>query len=88
VAWVDNSRKPMLTEHAMVVAKRSNTSGNLQHDAGGSVSTRYYATFEFSLGDRLEFVVGGREYGLLSEGDQGELTYQGTWYHGFERDRT
>lgn len=34
-------------------------------------------------GDLIEFVVHGREYGMLAEGDCGELTFQGTRYIDF-----
>jgi hypothetical protein len=33
----------------------------------------------------MELRVDGEEYGLLVEGDQGLLTFQGTRYLGFER---
>ena len=36
-------------------------------------------------GERKEFHVSGKEYGLLAEGDSGKLTFQGTRYKGFER---
>ncbi len=52
-----------------------------------SSSSWYYATFEFPSGDRREFLVSGQESGLLAEGDHGRLTYQGTRYRRFERDR-
>lgn len=52
-----------------------------------STSTTYYATFEVPSGDRMEFKVGSREYGMLVEGDAGKLTFQGTRYHGFQRTR-
>ena len=55
------------------------------NNPSGSVSTSYYATYQLDSGERLEFSVGGREYGMLAEGDQGTLTYQGTRYKGFER---
>ena len=38
--------------------------------------------------DRLELCVSGGEYGLLAEGDVGELTFQGTRYLSFERQGT
>ena len=50
--------------------------------------TRYFVTFEFESGDRLELMVDGSEYGLLAEGDCGMLSFQGTRYLGFVRDRT
>ena len=48
-----------------------------------TTSTRYYVTFQVESGDRMEFSVSGREYGLLVEGDTGRLTFQGTRYLGF-----
>jgi hypothetical protein len=48
-------------------------------------STTYYATFEVESGDRLEFTVSGKEYGMLVEGDIGKLVFQGTRYHSFDR---
>ena len=50
--------------------------------------TRYFVTFEFESGDRLELKVDGSEYGLLAEGDCGMLSFQGTRYLGFVRGRT
>lgn len=45
----------------------------------------YYVTFQFESGDRMEFQVYGSEYGMLAEGDEGKLTFQGTRYLSFER---
>jgi hypothetical protein len=84
--WSANNSKPVLSEHVRVMAKRSETSGQVSN-TGGNVSTRYYATFELPSGDRREFSIGGKEYGMLSDGDEGTLTYQGTRYHGFKRGR-
>lgn len=50
-----------------------------------STSTTYYATFQFDSGDRLELHIPGREYGMMAEGDVGDLTFQGTRYLGFDR---
>ena len=71
-----NSGSPVLTVNAHVVSKR----GNMRND-----HTWYYATFRFEGGDRMEFPMDGREYGLLAEGDAGRLTFQGTRYMGFQR---
>ena len=82
--WSHNNKQPRLTVVAVVVSKRLQVSG------GGddhSSSTWYYATFQVESGDRMEFSVGGREYGLLAEGDVGELNFQGTRYHGFTRNQ-
>jgi hypothetical protein len=83
--WANNNRQPVLSAPARVVAKRSETSGNLTSNTGGMVSTWYYATFEMEEGERQEFQVPNRAYGMLAEGDKGTLRYQGTRYHGFER---
>jgi hypothetical protein len=83
--WSHNNSQPVLSVPARVVAKRTATSGSASSNIGGSVSTSYYATFELESGERLEFSLYGKGYGLLVEGDEGTLTYQGTRYHGFQR---
>lgn len=89
--WSKNNRSPRLTVPATVVAKRANVSHH-HHNHGGngmhhtSHSTSYYVTFQVESGDRMELHVAGHEFGLLVEGDQGKLTFQGTRYLGFERD--
>ena len=86
--WNKNNNSPRLTVPAVVTAKRTDVS----HHHGGahgehlSSSTWYYATFQVESGDRMEFSVSGAEYGLLAEGDQGRLSFQGTRYLSFERD--
>jgi hypothetical protein len=52
-----------------------------------SSSSAYFVTFEADTGDRLELGVPDKEYGVLVEGDTGKLTFQGTRYKGFERER-
>ncbi|MBB5172595.1 DUF2500 domain-containing protein [Texcoconibacillus texcoconensis] len=52
---------------------------------GPNHKTKYFVTFEFENGDRHEFKVKGNEYGMLTEGDVGHITFQGTRYKGFER---
>jgi len=84
--WAWNNGQPVQTVAARVVSKRTNTSGTgAAMDSGGSVSTSYYVTFEQESGERQEFGVSGREYGLLAEGDAATLTFQGTRYKGFAR---
>ena len=86
--WNRNNHSPRLTVPVTLVAKRTNVSrhrhggGNVHHH---HTSTTYYATFQVESGDRMEFSVSGQEYGLLVEGDRGNLTFQGTRYLGFER---
>lgn len=88
--WNYNNKQPVLTVVARVVTKRANTSRHHHHHDNhvhSSTSTSYYVTFEVESGDRMEFRVPGREYGMLAEGDLGKLTFQGTRYHSFERIR-
>lgn len=87
--WNKNNDSPRLTVPATVVAKRTNISRHLH---GGSrmhrhtsTSTSYYVTFQVESGDRIELRVTGSEYGVLIEGDDGVLSFQGTRYLGFER---
>lgn len=75
-----NKRFPKLTVYAKIVAKRKDT--NIRD---GDSFTWYFITFECENGERKEFRVGGRTYGLLVEGDCGNLNFQGTKYLGFER---
>ena len=86
--WSYNNKQPVLTVDAKVTAKRDHVSRSTHNHNGHmhhSTSTTYYATFEVASGDRMELRVPDREYGLLSEGDFGRLTFQGTRYHSFER---
>jgi hypothetical protein len=82
-----NSGLPVVAVPARVVTKRTETTGLVTGDTGGGVRTWYYATFELDSGERMEFSLGGAEYGMLAEGDRGELRHQGTRYHGFDRKR-
>jgi hypothetical protein len=87
--WNYNNKQPVLTVVSKVVSKRSkvSTSSTNQNDQmHSSTSTTYYATFEVESGDRLEFSIKDREFGLLAEGDQGMLTFQGTRYLSFNRE--
>ncbi|MFJ7737100.1 DUF2500 domain-containing protein [Lysinibacillus sp. NPDC097287] len=82
--WSKNNASPVLTVPAKVVTKRTRTSGGA---GDSSASTTYYITFEVQSGDRMELRVSGREYGQLAEGDFGLLTFQGTWFQTFERQK-
>ena len=87
--WNKNNHSPRLTVPATVVSKRTNVSHHHHHDAGhvghSSTSTSYYVTFQVASGDRMELHMAGHEFGMLVEGDRGNLTFQGTRYLGFER---
>ena len=87
--WNQNNHSPRLTVPAKVVAKRTNVTSHRHNGANGHhhhhTSTTYYVTFEVESGDRMELHMTGSEYGLLVEGDYGNLSFQGTRYLGFER---
>ena len=87
--WHKNNNSPHLTVSARIVAKRQNTTYHNQPNAGDTSgahgyhttsSTTYYVTFQVESGDRIEMFVSGSEYGKLTEGDEGKLTFQGTRY--------
>ena len=90
--WSKNNNSPVLTVSAKIIAKRTAVSSNNSINGETGVnhhmtSTTYYATFEVESGDRMELMVNGNEYGLLADGDAGRLTFQGTRYLSFERNR-
>lgn len=87
--WHKNNNSPRLTVSARIVAKRQNTTYQNHPNAGDTSgahgyhttsSTTYYVTFQVESGDRIEMSVSGSEYGKLTEGDEGNLTFQGTRY--------
>jgi len=89
--WSRNNAQPVVPAEARVVSRRADVShydhynGDTSQMHTYSSSTTYFATFEFTNGQRLELRLPEREYGLLAEGDRGVLTFQGTRFIGFER---
>jgi hypothetical protein len=83
--WASNSGRPLLSEAARVVTKRTEVRGTGLRNQPGRTWTIYYCTFQFADGGRREFRVPDEEFGLLVEGDEGILTSQGTRYRGFRR---
>ncbi len=98
--WMYNNRQPVLIERARVVSKRThvwssrhhhhthhhrsiNHHGHFHH----SVHNQYFITFEREDGSRQEFQVSGRDYGLIAEGDVGNLSFQGTRFKWFEPEK-
>ncbi|MBM7692154.1 hypothetical protein JOC77_001581 [Peribacillus deserti] len=79
--WNKNNSTPKLMVKAEAVAKRTEVHG------GGNTSAYnyYFITFEVESGDRIELQVKDSDFGMLVEGDQGELQFQGTRYLGFKR---
>ena len=86
--WNKNNHSPKLSVPAKVVSRRTAVSRHPPHQGNGMThtATSYYATFQVESGDRIEFLVSGTEYGMLAEGDSGELTFQGTRYLNFRRE--
>ena len=96
---ISNNNSPIETRKAKVISKRTdlrniggyqnnvNTYGrvNVGYNTMNNVNTFYYATFEFDNKERREFSIGQAKYGLLAEGDEGMLTYQGTRFKSFDR---
>ena len=92
--WRKNNASPRLTVPATVVAKRMNVSRHHTANAGdmtgahgytSTSATTYYVTFQVESGDRMELSLDGEDFGLLAEGDSGELTFQGGKFLSFER---
>ena len=83
--WSKNSASPRLTVPVRVVAKRTYISRHHGPNYHVSTSHNYYVTFQVESGDRMELLLPGREFGLIVEGDQGRLTFQGTRFLSFER---
>lgn len=87
--WSKNNKEPILNVDAKVVTKRANTSqhhhnnDNMHHTTN---STSYFVTFEVQSGDRMELLVSAKDYGMIAEGDYGNLVFQGTRFHAFDRE--
>ena len=83
--WNKNNHSPKLTVPVTVVAKRSDVHRGIETM---HTFTNYYVTFQVESGDRMEFEISDTEYGMLAEGDSGELTFQGTRYLNFQRNES
>ena len=90
--WNENNHSPQLTVSATIVSKRilyhkhANANDITRMHSYHNISN-YYITFQFESGDRMEFSVDNSEYGLLAEGDTGNLCFQGTRYLSFKREK-
>lgn len=73
---------PRLRVQAKILAKRTRIASRSD---SGHISNRCYVTFEVESGDRMELLIPWEQYGLLIEGDQGFLTFQGTRFISFVR---
>jgi Protein of unknown function (DUF2500) len=85
-----NNRRQILSVSVRVVTKTCDSWGSgYPLNAMYSVfNAMYSVTFETKSGDRYEFAVPKQEYVMLAEGDTGTLTYQGTRYCSFRRQRS
>ncbi|WP_411349645.1 DUF2500 domain-containing protein [Paenibacillus sp. WLX2291] len=79
--WLRNRSQDVLTEPVIVSGKRQHVRGS----SNSSASTYYYITFEKQDRSRVELEVPGEDYGVIAEGDNGQLTHQGSWFKTFER---
>lgn len=75
------TRSPRRTAEATVVDKRVEITAN--RDAA---ELQHFVTFGFPDGGRMELGVTGRDAGMLTVGDQGQLDWQGPRLHGFTRE--
>ena len=76
---IKNNSSPVENTFVKLIAKRADVHG------ADHAWTTYYVTFELPDGQRREFQIKDKEYGLLAEGDQGMLSFQGTRFLSFER---
>ncbi|MEG0471533.1 MAG: DUF2500 domain-containing protein [Solibacillus sp.] len=77
---IKNNNSPLLSVPAQVVTKRTTVQGDNSY-------TTYFVTFEVQSGDRMEFKVKGEQFGQLVEKDLGVLSFQGSRFISFERQK-
>ncbi|MNW37425.1 hypothetical protein D3C74_144670 [compost metagenome] len=81
--WMSNNAAEIVQKSCKVVDKRTEIWGG---GDDSSTNTNYYITFEFEDdSSRIELYVKYNHYGLISVGDRGMLTYQGTRFKDFHR---
>lgn len=84
-----NDASPRLTVLARVVSRRQEVTHHARNMNDGvyhtSSTTRYFVTFQVESGDRLELELDGSDFGMIAEGDEGRLSFQGTRFLDFQR---
>ena len=84
-----NDASPRLTVQARVVSRRQEVTHHARNMNDGvyhtSSTTRYFVTFQVESGDRLELQLDGSDFGMLAEGAEGRLSFQGTRFLDFQR---
>ncbi|WP_068615173.1 DUF2500 domain-containing protein [Paenibacillus tuaregi] len=81
MVWSANNKNRLLMKYAVVSSKRTEMHGT----GSGPYTPRYFITFELEDGRKLEFRMAAREYAILKEKDEGEITYQGGVFKNFNR---
>lgn len=85
----ENDASPRLTVLARVVSRRQEVTHHARNMNDGvyhtSSTTRYFVTFQVESGDRMELELDGSDFGMLAEGDEGRLSFQGTRFLDFQR---
>jgi hypothetical protein len=81
-SWMSNNAAEIVKKRCKVVGKRTEVWGG---SGDSSANTNYFITFEFEDITRKELHVNAKHYGLIAEGDLGELTYKGTRFKEFIR---
>ncbi|MDR1710630.1 MAG: DUF2500 domain-containing protein [Propionibacteriaceae bacterium] len=76
-----NRSAPMLSSLATVVEERVSRYGGGE----SSIREQHFATFEMPDGSRFELAVPENVAGVITAGDVGQLTWQGSWFIGFQR---
>ncbi len=84
-----NDASPRLTVLARVVSRRQEVIHHARNMNDGvyhtSSTTRYFVTFQVESGDRMELELDGSDFGMIAEGDEGRLSFQGTRFLDFQR---
>jgi len=83
--WRRNKQAPRLRVAAGVISKRADRKHIHHGDMDMAIeNSKHFATFEMEGGDRMELRLPGAIFALLSEGDHGILTFQGSRFIDFE----
>lgn len=86
--WNNNRHSQVTVVKAGVISKKEDEVQHYDAQTGAlnGVTSSYYVFFQVEDGGEvLRFHVSLREFRKLSEGDRGELKYQGSRFIGFEK---
>ncbi|OAS23874.1 DUF2500 domain-containing protein [Paenibacillus oryzisoli] len=82
--WTSNNNAPIQDRYCKVVSKRIQLS---EGSSNVNANTSYFVTFEFEDRSRIELWIGRQQFGYMIEGDRGNLTFQGTRFKEFDRQK-